>query len=490
MEYPSWIGGSYRSQAFTADAERTVNWYVEKMEQRGPTTKGALYPTPGVTLLTTATSGPGRAHFAEAGREFIVAGVYFFEFGSDSTISNINTVALDEFPATITSNGAGQLFITSGGSGYSFDLTTNVFSTVANLANKARMGGMLDGWSVALDTITSTTTPTLYISDLSDSTTWDPTRFIQRSAASDPFVSVKVSKPYIYLLGERTSEVWYNAGTSPVPFALYTSARISYGCAAPFSAAVVEGSLIWLSQTEGGIGAVVRAGGTAPEIISTYPVQKAISGYATISDAVADTYSEMGHTFYVLHFPSADATWVYDVQSQVWHERGTWISEQSRYGIWRPRYHAYVFGQHRMLDAQNGSIYKMSVDIALDVDSRPIRRLRQAPALVEENERVVFSSFELDLERGQGLITGQGSDPKVMLRMSNDRGQTWGNEMQMSAGKIGEYHVRVRRNRCGQARGKVFEVTVSDVIPWRLTNAYLGVHPAGGQGQPPPQGQQ
>src|SRR4030095_16074445 len=66
-----------------------------------------------------------------------------------------------------------------------------------------------------------------------------------------------------------------------------------------------------------------------------------------------------------------------------------------------------------------------------DLDVRYIRRLRRAPHVTHENTRGVVRRFELDLERGQGLATGQGSDPIVLLRLSRDGGQTWGEEIQM-----------------------------------------------------------
>lgn len=492
MEFPSWIGGSYQSQSFTADQEDTWNWYLEKMEVRGPTSKGTLYPTPGVTLLSTGTYGtPGGAHFANAGREFAVIGTHFVEILIDATFTDWGTVARDSNPATLCCNGAGDILITSGGNGYNFDTVANVFTTVAFLNQKAAMGVTIDGYFLALDINSTThTNPTVYISALFDGTSWDATKFFQRSAGVDPWVSMVVTSRYIYMLGERTTEIWYDVGTSPVPFAPYPSGQIAYGCAAPFSTAVVDGTLMWLAQTEGGAGAVVRAGGTSPEIISTYPVQFAISNYTSISDAVADTYSEVGHSFYLLYFPTGDITWAYDAQSQVWHKRGTWSTTDGSFHMWRPRYHAYIFGQHRMLDSQTGAVYQMSIDIATDVDGGPIRRVRRSPALVQDNERIVYSAFELDLDRGQGLVTGQGSDPQVMLRMSNDGGATWGNELQMSAGKIGQYKIRAKRNRCGQARRKVFEVSVSDPIPWRLTNAYLRVGDPSQQGAQQPQGQQ
>lgn len=106
-------------------------------------------------------------------------------------------------------------------------------------------------------------------------------------------------------------------------------------------------------------------------------------------------------------------------------------------------------------------------------DPRIIRRLRRAPHLTQENLRLFYRKFELDLERGVGLASGQGEDPLVMLRLSRDGGHTWGEPLTMSAGRLGVYTQRVIARRLGQARDLVFEVTVSDPVAWSLVNAWL-----------------
>jgi PKD repeat protein len=65
------------------------------------------------------------------------------------------------------------------------------------------------------------------------------------------------------------------------------------------------------------------------------------------------------------------------------------------------------------------------------------------------------------------------SDPQVMLRISNDGGKTWISEQWRGAGKLGEYFRRIRWNRLGQARRRVFEASVTDAISWRIVGAYL-----------------
>jgi hypothetical protein len=473
MEFRGFIGGSYESQAVTADAELTMNWFVENIESPGAPFRRALFPTPGVQTISAGTAGtqPGRAHFGTPTAEFAVIGNTLWQIDFNGVRTSRGTVAVDSNPATISSNGdiGGELFITSGSNGYLYDMSTTTFSTIANLLGKATMGDFLDGFFLAIDAATGT----MLISELLDGTTWDPTQFAQRSAAADPWKALKVANRYIYLFGSKTSEVWYNAGSSPFPFALHQSGLLQYGIVAPFSAAIADGALCWLGATASGSGYVFRAQGFSPEPISTFGFQHALSSYARVDDALAECYQDQGHTFYVLNFPQQEASWAWDANTQIWCGRGTWLTEQGRYTVWRPRWHAFCFGEHRILDSSTGDVYKLSVDFATDVDSRVIRRLRRAPALTHENMRLFYQYFELDLEPGLGLVTGQGSDPQVMLRMSNDGGKTWGAEQWRSAGKIGEFLKRVRWERCGSARRRVFEIAVSDPIPWRLTAAYF-----------------
>ena len=77
------------------------------------------------------------------------------------------------------------------------------------------------------------------------------------------------------------------------------------------------------------------------------------------------------------------------------------------------------------------------------------------------------------METGIGLATGQGSDPQVMLRWSDDGGETWSNEHWRSAGKIGVYKARVLWNRLGSSRDRVYEITMSDPVPWRIIDAMI-----------------
>lgn len=476
MDWQAFLGGSYESQSPIADCERSVNWYMEQLQSPGASAKRALYPTPGVTILSSSAIGVGRAHFNMRSREFAIIGDTLYEVDQAGALTSRGTVTLDRNPATICSNGdlANQLFITSGTNGYIYDLTGNTLTQVAALNGKATMGAHLDGYFLALDSATST----LYASNLGDGLTWQTgIQWAQRSAMPDPWKAMKVVGRNIWLWGEQTTEIWYDAGNF-FPFALYPGSVMMFGIKSPWSPAILGADVVWLGTTNTGRVCVIKGSGFNTSIISTYPLESAAFNYLNPEEAVGDSYSDRGHTFYLIGFDKSSVTWAWDQETSLWHERGTWLDTYNRYSSWRPRFYAYAFGQHRMLDSGGGNILQLDANIATDADGSAIRRMRRAPAVVNNNDRIFYSSLELLLEPGLGTITDSGVEraPLVTLRQSNDGGKTWPiADQPRSAGKLGEYTQRVRWNGLGSARRRVFEVVVSDAIPWRLVGADLWI---------------
>ena len=473
--YPGFVYGSNESQSPWADLERTVNWYPEPIQSAASPQGAALYPCPGQEDYVTVADINCRAMFAMAGRCYAVMGSHVYQVlvtNSASIVTN-GTVTNDPNPASIASNGdaGGQLLIASGGNGYLLTIATNTLSTIAFLAGKCTMVGMIDGYFLAFDSATST----YYISALNDGTTWSALDYAQRSIAPDPWKAMVVDgSRQIWLIGEQTGEVWYDAGTSPFPFQPVPGSVFGYGTAAPYSVKLAADKMIWLSQTADGAGIVVAATGLVPQRISTYAIETAIATYGTISDAEAVVYSDQGHTFYCLTFPSANATWVYDLSTGLWHERGVWDTSTGSYDFWGPRSHAYAFGKHLVGNRTSGMICSMDTDITTECDGALIRRLRIPPALwLSQGRRMFVSRFELLLEPGLGTGSGQGETPKAMLRTSTNL-KNWSNILTADAGAQGQFNTRTYWTRLASStRTWVPEIVVSDPIPWRIVGAVV-----------------
>jgi hypothetical protein len=112
-------------------------------------------------------------------------------------------------------------------------------------------------------------------------------------------------------------------------------------------------------------------------------------------------------------------------------------------------------------------------------NGNPIVRKRRAPTIVNEMEWIYHTDLTVDFGVGLGpqppLLDGNGNPrpPQAMLRWSDNRGSTWSNEHIANCGFAGEYNTRVIWRRLGRSRYRVYEVTVSDPIPWTIVDAYL-----------------
>jgi len=225
-----------------------------------------------------------------------------------------------------------------------------------------------------------------------------------------------------------------------------------------------------------------------------------------MTDAVGYTYQQDGHAFYVLSFPSADETWVFDAATGAWHQRSSYAARATSEGGFDPTafysggfYTASFvnpsstsgsFSRHRsncqcnfqgniiVGDYADGNIYTFELNVFEDngIAQRWLRSWRALPTGQNNLKRTANHSLQLECETGVGTATGQGADPQAMLRWSDDGGHTWSNEHWASMGKIGATGTRVMWRRLGMTlklRDRVYELSGSDPVRVYLTGAEL-----------------
>jgi hypothetical protein len=144
--------------------------------------------------------------------------------------------------------------------------------------------------------------------------------------------------------------------------------------------------------------------------------------------------------------------------------------------------HTFAFGLHLVGDWKTGNIYKQDISLTTDFGT-PIQRIRRAPVISTENKWIYHSELQIDLETGLGpeppLLDGAGNprDPQIFLRWSDDSGHTWSNSYPMNCGQMGAFKTRAIRRRLGRSRNRVYEISTSDPIPWRIIDADLTASP-------------
>jgi hypothetical protein len=451
-----------------------INLYPEIIPEGGKE-PAFLQRAPGLSFQQTVGTGPIRglwAHQTNGSDFFVVSGTGFYKLtGLTATPTLLGTVA-GSGPVSIADNGT-QIFIAANPYGYIYNEVTNVFAQITDPDFPGAVTvSYLDGYFV----FNEPDTQKIWVTQLLEGTSIDPLDFASAEGSPDGVVAVFTDHRELWVFGTDTTEAWYNAGLLDFPLTRIQGAFNELGCAAPYSVAKMDNQIYWLGKDARGQGMVYRAAGYVGQRISTHAIEWQIQQYANISDATAYTYQQDGHSFYVLNFPTANATWVFDVATGAWHERAGFAGgEFTRH---RADNMCNFAGNIVVGDFENGNIYTFDLEVYAD-NGQPqkwLRSWRALPTGANNLTRTVQHAMQLDCETGVGLNTGQGSDPQVMLRFSDDGGHTWSNEHWKSMGRIGEYGNRTIWRRLGatmKIRDRVYEVSGTDPVRIYIMGAEL-----------------
>lgn len=512
------LGSTYVARSVNAADARMVNLYPEIVPEAGKE-PAFLTRAPGLSLVGTAGDGPVRAMWSHQthGDDFYVASGDGFYQGTARRLGTISGTG----PVSIADNGT-QIFIACGEKGYIYNEATDVFAEITDpdFAGATTVC-YLDGYFV----FNQPNSQIIWVSDLLDGTSIQPLNFASAEGSPDGVVALINDHKELWVFGTDTTEVWYNAGTADFPLQPIQGAFNEVGCVAAFSVTKLDNSIFWLGTDARGQGIVYRADGYTAKRISTHAVEWQIQQYADITDATAYAYQQEGHTFYVLNFPSADRTWVYDVSTSAWHERASW--KNGEFHRQRANFYCNFQGNAFVGDYENGNVYNMSLYQYKDYD-QPQKWLRSWRALstgTNNLKRTAQHNMQLDIEAGTGFLltptqleagvayfgtqnlkddesnavvtengdylifsmnvipepaSTQGEDPEVMLRWSDDGGHTWSSEHWVKIGKIGQYGRRALWRRLGMTekiRDRVYEVSMTDPVKTTIMGAELFVTP-------------
>jgi len=365
--YPGFIGATDRVSARTVNAERTINWYPE-IATGTPKAKTWLAPTPGCAAFVILGAGPIRALYSEEDRCWAVGGSSFFELFAGGTFTYVGEVGLDDYSATISSNGTdgNQLFITSAGNGFIFDLLANTLTPITDpgFPTPVSMGAFVDGYFLALQA----NTDRFQLSALENGLLWDPLDVALVSQTTGIIRALVPVHREVWLLGTAMTTVWADIGDPDFPFAPIPGAYIEQGLGSRFGWTQVDNALFWHGNNEDGGRVAYRAQGYTPQRISTHAVEQAWAEVSTMTDTIAWSYQERGHAFACFYIPSAETSWCYDVATQSWHERALWNPAQLAWEPHLARCHTWVWEKHLVGDRQSPAVYHL--DAATFTDGR------------------------------------------------------------------------------------------------------------------------
>jgi len=448
---------SQHRSSFLSD-QVTRNFYPEKQDVQGGKSNYVLNSFPGLKIFGTA-NGTDRGMHNHNGTLYKVTG---------TTLYSVNNAGKHTFIGTIPGNSpcvfsgiVNSLVVVTAGTAYLWNGTTLAQITDSDLESPNAVAHLNNQMIYDGDNGRFVT------SDVGDATSVDGLNYATAESHPDSLVRPYVFNQILYLFGTATTETWYNSGVGSPPFDRIEGGIIPEGLAALHSVANNDKYLYFLGDD----GSVHKVIGSNAEHISTIALSNAIRKFTAIDDAIGFCFKIQSQNFYYLTFPSANRSFCYSEDANDWFDLASGVGT----GRHVANSYAYAFRKHLVSDYSNGNIYELDLE-TYDENGSPIQRVRdtavlhgglaQAPGKLME-----MSRFELIMEKGVGILTGQGSEPVVMLQFSDDGGNTWSTEMWGMVGKMADFIYKVEWHVLGSFYNRIIRIKTSDPVFYSIHSA-------------------
>ena len=453
---------AYQSKSLPLSAQRMVNIYAES-EPPDAKSQIALFGAPGLTNFATCGAGPIRGFRVMGGMLYVVAGPTLYSVTSAGVGTALGGAISGTGVVSMSDNGT-QIIIVNGAFGYVYSATSGFQIITSPNFHASSSVTFFDNYFV----LAWDGTNKFFISGTLDGTSYDGLDFASAEVSSDYVVAVVNQQENLLVFGQTTIETWYDAGTVNFPFQRIDGGTIERGCAAALTPVKEDNSVFFLGDDC----VFYRLDGTIPRRISTHAIEDAWQRYTLVSDAFTFSYTFEGHKFIVLTFPTANATWVYDISTSLWHERDSRDANNNNFGRWRGNCGISAYNKILIGDAYSGQIGY--IDGTLNTEfGNTMRAEMISPVINNDRRRIFMSRFELDIEQGVGNTVDPGENPQILLSWSDDGGRIFrAPQLWHGMGRKGAYSTRVFWTRLGQARNRVLKVTISDPVRRNIIAAH------------------
>lgn len=473
--------GAYLARSPIANAQVCFNLYPETNPQDAPFPV-THYPAPGLAVLSDFTgllSGSGRGLYqASDGSVIAVIGTNVIRwYGAGNTAASYallgNTPTDTGQPVSICDNGA-QIVLVDGSTWGGIITMPAGAGGMSAISDPAFYGSDRVDYIDTFMIFNQPGTGNFYTTTSGRVLPFDATYAAAKEGWNDKLVCACCLHDNIWLLGNTTAEIWYNAGGTTFPFARMPNSILQQGCVATYSPVIADNALYWLSQDRYGRSMMMRGEGYMARRVSTFAVEDAWARYQATADCVGMAYQLGGHEVVGWYFPTGGAWWGYDASTQMWHQRTydgltqPWLAYcTTGWGAV-----AYQGDPSATLAGDRTGPRILQIDFNTYLDAgQPITRQRSWTHLQQDGNRLYHTRFSADL-----MATFMTPDT-ISLDWSDDAGQTYGAPVNQTINNQsnGQYQWR----RLGYARDRVYRLTWQGTGECSLNGAYVDVIPHG-----------
>jgi hypothetical protein len=458
---------SYESASKKFSAQRCINLYHVVAEAQS-LNDSALFFTPGIVALSDLGDYPSRGSHTMDGVEYNVNETSLYSIDENGDETEIGTIA-GSARCSFADNGDKLCIVVPGGNAYVYVASTD---TLSQITDPDYQTADTVSYNRGFYIFTQSDGEYWFISALNDPTDIDALDYDAAEVDPDLIVAGFSSYDEVYIFGQWTIQAFRYIGGADFPYENITGGTLEKGLHAKYSPIMRDSRIYFIGGGINEQSSIYRTSGfDNPEKISTDAIDTQIQKFTTteISNAFSFAYSIRGYQFVGFTFQSTtidSKTFVYNLTASKLLGRHIWLEQQTGTtdNYWDVASIDFVYNKLLITRLSDGQIGYLDVDTATEF-SDEISRIKTLPPISSQNEPFSISKMQLTVDSGQGTISGQGSDPKVILDWSDDGARTWSNEVWRSIGKIGKYKKGTVWNRLGRASfNRVFRIKMTDPV--------------------------
>lgn len=311
-------------------------------------------------------------------------------------------------------------------------------------------------------------TSTFQISEVGELDQWRAQDIFSAESKPDIILAGSVSKDGVFLYGPRSTEFWINDGVTP--FSRVRGLSLDRGIGAAYSLAQWGDERFWLDEKRQPVRATLQG---VTEIDNPY--LRDFQALISVQDAVGEVMVVDGWPLWVLSFPLANRTFVYNIKQNDWSEWGQWDTENAVYRRFIGHTYAYAkaWGFHVVGDYRNGMLYKLTRGVYRDNDEDIVRSVRRTGYITHGTANMKRANT-IRLRLKKGVANATVSSPVMMVRWRN-KGGAWSALREVSLGEVGQHEVFVELRNLGMYRARQYEFIHTDNSDWILADGQENV---------------
>lgn len=458
---------SYPSKSGIASSQMLYNMYSENTIASSPFKAPTLFNISGSTLWKAIPDNYNPYYGSVAMNQYlyVVFGTEVYKIDTNKNVTNIGTLGTSPARVRMVENGRQVTILTNSGIAYYYTEATDTFGQITSAAFPiASSITSLDGYTI----VSEAETGKFFVSDLRDTTVWSSLAQGTAEALSDNIVALATYQRQLFLLGERSIEVWYDSGVTAQPFRPINQTFIAQGCIGKNALTVSQSGLFWVADSK----SIFWTQSFSVKKISTFGIDYLLSQISKPENIIAFSYIKQGHEFICFTSEEDEVTITYDVATESWQNRGSLNSSGNSQTYWGATDAIEFNNQIIVPGVENGKLFYLDQSVYTE-NGRTMTSEVVSATLFFDFNRFTINQLILVMQNGVGVPEpDQGSNPLIEMFFSIDGGKNFNTAQAVSIGKEGEYLTQIKWPNLGQARSFIIKFRITDPVPRAIVGAY------------------